>query len=101
MKCPVCDQALREVERNGIHIDICPGCKGVWLDRGELDKLIERETRGVSETSFPEPPPAYRQDSYPSRRRPDDDDDDDRRGYGDPRRRKKRGLLGEIFDIFD
>lgn len=41
MQCPVCDEKMKEVERQGVAIDICPGCKGVWLDRGELDKLIE------------------------------------------------------------
>lgn len=42
MNCPVCEGSrMREVEKNGILIDICPTCKGVWLDRGELDKLME------------------------------------------------------------
>lgn len=42
MFCPVCDQVtLREVEKNGVNIDICPSCKGVWLDRGELEKLMK------------------------------------------------------------
>lgn len=48
MKCPVCaDVRMREVEKNGVHIDICPDCKGVWLDRGELEKLMQdvREVR--------------------------------------------------------
>ncbi|WP_219836230.1 zf-TFIIB domain-containing protein [Paenibacillus sp. R14(2021)] len=48
MKCPVCDDSrMREVEKNGILIDVCPSCKGVWLDRGELDKLMSnvREVR--------------------------------------------------------
>jgi uncharacterized protein len=40
MQCPVCDERMKEVERQGVSIDICPGCKGVWLDRGELEKLI-------------------------------------------------------------
>lgn len=48
MNCPVCEGSrMREVEKNGILIDICPTCKGVWLDRGELDKLMQdvREVR--------------------------------------------------------
>ncbi|AZK46052.1 zf-TFIIB domain-containing protein [Paenibacillus lentus] len=41
MKCPVCnDVRMREVEKNGVLIDVCPDCKGVWLDRGELEKLL-------------------------------------------------------------
>lgn len=42
MKCPVCDSNLQMTERSGVEIDYCPKCRGVWLDRGELDKIIER-----------------------------------------------------------
>lgn len=70
MKCPVCDTDLRVVDRAGVEIDICPRCKGVWLDRGELDKLIERADREMAQRR-------YRDD--------DDDDDDDRRKYDDRR----------------
>jgi len=67
MHCPVCaDTRMREVEKNGILIDICPSCKGVWLDRGELDKLMQ----GVQEVRQ-----EYNQWYYG-----DDDDDDDKRG---------------------
>jgi len=41
MNCPVCDEKLREVERHGVQVDVCPSCKGVWLDRGELDKILD------------------------------------------------------------
>ena len=44
MKCPVCEIELNMTERSGIEIDYCPQCRGVWLDRGELDKIIERST---------------------------------------------------------
>lgn len=65
MNCPVCaDTRMREVEKNGILIDICPSCKGVWLDRGELDKLMQ----GVQEVHQ-----EYNQWYYG-----DDDDDDDK-----------------------
>ena len=46
MKCPVCDVDLSISSREGVEIDFCPQCRGVWLDRGELDKVIERR-RGV------------------------------------------------------
>jgi Zn-finger nucleic acid-binding protein len=49
MKCPVDDTTLAISDRQGIEIDYCPECRGVWLDRGELDKLIERESRWVDE----------------------------------------------------
>ena len=58
MQCPVCDDKMKEIERLGVAIDRCPGCKGVWLDRGELDKLIALSQPGVP---MSEPPPAATQ----------------------------------------
>ena len=49
MNCPVDDTVLAISDRQGIEIDYCPQCRGVWLDRGELDKLIERESRWVED----------------------------------------------------
>jgi uncharacterized protein len=74
--CPRDGTSLRHDHRSGVEIDFCPTCRGVWLDRGELDKLIKREAS--------------------DRRHYDDDDDDDRRG-----RKRKGGFLSEVFDIFD
>ncbi len=73
-------------DRQGVEIDFCPQCRGVWLDRGELDKIIER-------TAPPVTPVASRE------RENDRHDDDDayRREY-DPKK-KKRGFLGDIFDF--
>lgn len=45
MKCPKCNTTLMMSERQGIEIDYCPDCRGIWLDRGELDKIIERSTQ--------------------------------------------------------
>lgn len=45
MNCPICAVALNVLHREGIEIDTCPRCRGVWLDRGELDKILERSTR--------------------------------------------------------
>jgi uncharacterized protein len=56
MNCPVCNIELKMSERQGVEIDYCPQCRGVWLDRGELDKLIERsavEQQPVSHQSEP------------------------------------------------
>lgn len=47
MKCPNCNVILIMTDRNGIEIDYCPDCRGVWLDRGELDKIIERSSEKV------------------------------------------------------
>ncbi len=105
MNCPACASVpLQMTDRQGVEIDYCPKCRGVWLDRGELDKIIER--------------------SASVQRRDDDDDDDDRwekqRGYprgsagpGVPpvpggyhpgsapyhKPHKKKSLLGELFDF--
>lgn len=54
MKCPVCvDTKLVMSERKGIEIDYCPDCRGIWLDRGEIDKIIERSLEDVAETAAP------------------------------------------------
>lgn len=113
MKCPVCTESqLVMTERQGIEIDYCPQCRGVWLDRGELDKIIERATpvplpQGAVPQSAPPQPSALPQvwnqappsrDDYDSRRRRDDDDDDDRR-YGYNKKKKRTGLLGDLFDF--
>jgi Zn-finger nucleic acid-binding protein len=54
MNCPICQVTLVMSERQGVEIDYCPECRGVWLDRGELDKIIERPTSEMSEKSFRE-----------------------------------------------
>ena len=51
MKCPICNVDLLMSERQGIEIDYCPQCRGVWLDRGELDKIIERSTPAAAAPS--------------------------------------------------
>jgi Zn-finger nucleic acid-binding protein len=74
-------------ERQGVEIDYCPQCRGVWLDRGELDKIIERSESAMRETA-------------PRGKRYDDDDwdDDDGRGYQGGGKRKKRSFLSELFE---
>ena len=70
MKCPRCETALSISDRQGIEIDFCPQCRGVWLDRGELDKIVERASRYVDddddrrdERRDPSPrPPQYDRD---------------------------------------
>jgi len=94
MRCPVDNEPLVMADRSGVEIDYCPKCRGVWLDRGELDKIIERA--GVA--MAPPPPPvshaAPRHPAPPPRYR-HDDDDDYRHGY----KKKKKSFLGEIFDF--
>ena len=101
MKCPVCLQPdLVMSERQGIEIDYCPQCRGVWLDRGELDKIIER-----SATQSPAPPPPPQQPGYAPQppayggdrghREHKKYDDDYHGGY----KKKRKGFLGDIFDF--
>jgi uncharacterized protein len=87
MNCPVCNVALVMADRQGIEIDYCPKCRGVWLDRGELDKIIERSSMAATAE--------HREYNQPHERY-DDDDDEKRRGYR-PHRRKS--MLGDIFDF--
>ena len=91
--CPTCRVALVMSERQGIEIDYCPQCRGVWLDRGELDKIIERSGREAAAAA----PPAHQQASQPYRGRDRDRDDDDGRGHGQYRKRKK-SFFEELFD---
>lgn len=101
MKCPVCETVdLRMSERSDVEIDYCPQCRGVWLDRGELDKIIERAAAAPVDYVSPA--------SLEKRKRGEevyhddyDYDDDDR--YKNPRhpKHRKRGFLDDIFDIFD
>ena len=55
MRCPVCDVPLSMSDRQGIEIDFCPECRGVWLDRGELDKIVERSAAELAPQRAPEP----------------------------------------------
>lgn len=112
MNCPVCtDERLVMADRSGVEIDYCPKCRGVWLDRGELDKLIERATKELATAAVPAapatppPPPTQQypvapapQPAYPAPPPYRYDDDDDDRYYG-KKKYKKKSILGEIFDF--
>ena len=91
MKCPNCNVDLVMSERSGIEIDYCPQCRGVWLDRGELDKIIERNTK--EDFTTPVRGDISRERDY-NRERDERDDD-----YYKHKRNKKGGLLGDLFDF--
>lgn len=96
MKCPVCPETnLLISERQGIEIDYCPSCRGVWLDRGELDKIIERSTHDVPPAREAAPAPERRRDEYVAPRH-DRYDSDDARYYP---KKKKKDFLGDLFDF--
>lgn len=81
MKCPNCNTQLVMSDRNGIEIDYCPDCRGIWLDRGELDKIIERSTQQFS---------SPQRNTY-----------SDKEHYSDKsyHYKKKKGFLGDLFDF--
>ena len=94
MSCPVCRVPLVMSDRQGVEIDYCPQCRGVWLDRGELDKIIERNAReyAVPPQSAPSAPPTRGYD-----RDHDRDRDYGRHGSGHHHKRRK-SFLEELFD---
>jgi uncharacterized protein len=96
MKCPLDQTTLTIADRQGIEIDFCPTCRGVWLDRGELDKLIER----ANVYQQPSSTPRYEERSNNEHRDRDrDHDDDDRRSGHDNRHHKKESFMGDLFDF--
>lgn len=85
MKCPQCNVNLVMADRQGVEIDYCPDCRGVWLDRGELDKIIERSL-----------PASQRQTSYDRPQKYYKNRDDDQYYH---KKKKNKSLLGELFDF--
>ncbi len=106
MRCPVDNETLVMADRSGVEIDYCPKCRGVWLDRGELDKIIERAAGAPALVMAPAPAapqPVYQQappqQTAPQGRgydRRDDDDDDYRGGH---KKKRRESFLGDIFDF--
>jgi Zn-finger nucleic acid-binding protein len=82
MKCPNCNVALVMADRNGVEIDYCPECRGVWLDRGELDKIIERSAQSVTMAQ----PNKEQSQQYYSKE-------------SEYKHKKKKGFLGDLFDF--
>ncbi len=114
MQCPVDGETLVMTDRSGVEIDYCPKCRGVWLDRGELDKIIDRAAaalpvaaperaaeppaRAAGPAPVYQPEPARESHGRDDRRRyRDDDDDDDRYRYG--KRKRRESFLSDLFDF--
>lgn len=90
MQCPVCSEELKLAERQGVEIDYCPKCRGIWLDRGELDKIITRSAASESDRAHgehergqqhypPPPPPRHGEHGY--------------------HKKKRKSWLGDLFDF--
>ena len=90
MKCPIDGSDLQMTERQGVEIDYCPKCRGVWLDRGELDKIIERSDQLMQDKS------------QRGVNRDEQDDDEQNEGYGKQGSKKRRGgFLSDFMDFGD
>ena len=90
MNCPICNIALVISDKQGIEIDYCPKCRGIWLDRGELDKIIERST--------PEGQNRFYGSNQPSNNH-NIDYDDHRHGQGGYYKpHKQKNWLSDLFD---
>lgn len=103
MKCPACTTSdLLMTDRQGVEIDYCPQCRGVWLDRGELDKIIERSSPAAAQQPFAGPEQQrYREPDHSSSQMKHghghDDHHDSKHGYGNSY--KKKSLLKDLFDF--
>ncbi len=85
LMCPNCEEGMREIERHGVRIDVCPRCRGVWLDRGELEKLLDAAA-ARSATAAPLPPSVAGGPSDAPRH---------------DHRKKKRRMRSFLDDLFD
>jgi Zn-finger nucleic acid-binding protein len=90
MKCPKCNVTLLMSEKQGIEIDYCPDCRGIWLDRGELEKIIEKSSSPGNSNIENIPP--YRGENERHH------DDDDNHGSGNYKYGRKKNFLSELFD---
>ena len=95
MNCPVDGTLLSMSERSGVEIDYCPKCRGVWLDRGELDKIIERSERDDDDRDDADHG-GYDRDRYDRGRY-----SDDRQPVSGKRKKKRGSFLSEMFEFGD
>jgi uncharacterized protein len=85
--CPVDSTELRHIERSGVSVDACPTCRGIWLDRGELDKIVARE--GADDDDFEREIGGDRGGERSA----------ESGGYGKPKKKKRRSMLEDFLDF--
>lgn len=90
MLCPLCNVELALSEKQGIEIDYCPKCRGIWLDRGELDKIIERSSEN-EDGSRNKQSSANNNSGYR--------DNDNKYNSQDYHKNKRKSFLGDLFDF--
>lgn len=101
MACPVDGTTLVMSERSGIEIDYCPSCRGVWLDRGELDKIIERNAASQAEQAAPPPQQPQPQQQYQQQGpwgAPPPHQQQYGHGYGHKPYKRRKSFLEDLFD---
>jgi Zn-finger nucleic acid-binding protein len=102
--CPKCQGLMRSYERSGVTVDQCADCRGIFLDRGELERLVDAEQSWQSRDARPRDRDRERDREIPfpnpfGGRDRDDDDDDDHRRYGEgSRKRRKKSFFDDLFD---
>lgn len=103
MKCPNCNETLLMTERHRIEIDYCPNCRGIWLDKGELDKLLEQASNNMDNSSQAHNKDfsdynKYERENYQSKQSYRENDHyTDNHKY--PHGRKKKSFLSDLFDF--
>ncbi|MBL8772074.1 MAG: zf-TFIIB domain-containing protein [Phenylobacterium sp.] len=104
--CPNCNTSMQNVSRSGVDIDMCPSCRGVWLDRGELEKLLEGQR--AEQTGMQQDRQKFEREVEHFHRDPDDwkrrhayDSHEHRYKYDDDYHYRKKKKKFDIFDIFD
>ena len=109
LMCPNDNSQMQTLERSGVHFDMCPSCRGVWLDRGELEKLMDAAGNDARASAPPPPqqpapqpyPPQQAQHQQPWGGAPQQGYRDDRQRRDDDYYRHKKKKRMDIFDIFD
>ena len=109
LTCPNCSTMMRTNQRYGVDIDFCPSCKGIWLDRGEIEKIANASKRYDEDPAYSNERPAYSNerprnyDDYPREvRKYRNDDDYDHHRYESSQygyKKKKRGFFTDFFDF--
>src|SRR6185503_19654645 len=101
MTCPKCQGEMRHYERSGVTVDQCSDCRGIFLDRGELERLVDAESawqsaRAPQPPPQPQPQPHYEQPRYEQPRYEQPYYDDRQQGYGRPKRKKRESFFEEL-----
>lgn len=99
MKCPNCNETLLMTERNNIEIDYCPSCRGIWLDKGELDKMLEYAEQKYRSSEQGQDQDQQQQYQQPYKKYDNDHYKDHHKHNPYQKPYKKKGFLGDLFDF--